>query len=404
VKHLIRLLPLLTLLPLVGCRNDAAPSVSQAESGAKDRLAEAARAVLVDPGLLDTGRIKLFKVRASLATDSLAIPGEVVSDPEGEALVGALVAGRVRSLAVDVGDEVKKGAILAVVDAPEIARTRARLAEANAALTLAQSQLDRQEQLRAENATSGRALDQARAELTAAHAQVDSAKALLSSWGVAQGQSVSAQLAVRSPIHGVVAARNATLGGAVRPDETLFRIIAPERVVILAQWPESRLAIPKPKSILQVRPRARAHQSEPCEALVETQGRVVNTQTRTVTLRLRPKEPCDGLLPGAYVNVLARGEETGAGSPSPGSTEPSGTEAPTVVQVPRLSVVDVRGLPTVFVAEGPKGSFVPRTVLAEPSAGDFVVITSGLAPGERVASAGVILLKGEMLRDVLGGE
>lgn len=402
----LRRVPIALLWPLSallvsGCQNEPGDVGRDAVVAAANPDGKPPGEIRVDPQLLETGRIRLFEVQSNLPVDTRAVPGEVVSDPEGEAHVGGLLAGRVRTLSADVGDEVKKGAVLALLDAPELARTRAQLASANAQLTLAQSQLARQEELRAENATSARALDQAAAAVSAARAQVDAARALLVSWGVPQAGAVGSQLALTSPISGVVAARSATLGGAVRSDETLFRIIDPERVVILAQWPEGRLAVPPPQSILEVRARWETRGTAPCQAVVETRGGIVNAATRTVTLRLRPKQPCEGLLPGAYVNILAQAAGPSASPTDPG---PEGGSAPNAVHIPRLALVDVRGVPTVFVAEGPPGRFVARTVLSEPSGAEYLVVTSGLAAGEKVAEKGVILLKGELLRDVLGGE
>jgi multidrug efflux pump subunit AcrA (membrane-fusion protein) len=74
------------------------------------------------------------------------------------------------------------------------------------------------------------------------------------------------------------------------------------------------------------------------------------------------------------------------------------------VRVPREAVLDVRGLTTVFVGQGELGSFVARTVVIQAEAGTDVLLESGVNIGEQVVVRGMIYLKGEMLRDSLGGE
>jgi multidrug efflux pump subunit AcrA (membrane-fusion protein) len=61
-------------------------------------------------------------------------------------------------------------------------------------------------------------------------------------------------------------------------------------------------------------------------------------------------------------------------------------------------------VPTVFVADAKPGAFQARAVRVGPNAGAAVTIEAGLAEGDRVVVAGAVLLKGEMLRSVLGGD
>jgi hypothetical protein len=67
-------------------------------------------------------------------------------------------------------------------------------------------------------------------------------------------------------------------------------------------------------------------------------------------------------------------------------------------------VVDLRGIPTVFVAVGEPGEFVARAVEVAPSIGHIIPVKLGLQPGEKVATQGIVLLKGEAMADILGGE
>jgi cobalt-zinc-cadmium efflux system membrane fusion protein len=144
-----------------------------------------------------------------------------------------------------------------------------------------------------------------------------------------------------------------------------------------------------------VRPRAhRAENAEGCDAIVTSGFGVVDEATRTVPILLRPEGACPFLLPGAYVDVLLRGDPRSGGRKA---------EATGVV-VPGEAIVDVRGVPTLFVAHGAPGSFQARRVRPGAAEGGLVRIEVGVEIGEQVVTTGAILLKGEMMRADLGGE
>src|SRR6266852_8243820 len=97
--------------------------------------------------------------------------------------VGAQVSGQLESLHVQIGDDVKKGQLLAEIDSSvaaakvdadnaQLQNLQAQLAEKQAQLALAQLQADRQTRLMKDNATSQDAFDSAEAAATTAAAQV----------------------------------------------------------------------------------------------------------------------------------------------------------------------------------------------------------------------------------------
>ncbi|NMG73826.1 efflux RND transporter periplasmic adaptor subunit [Aromatoleum diolicum] len=102
--------------------------------------------------------------------------------------VGAQVSGQLKKIHVEVGSEVKSGDLLAEID-PVVLQTRvdatraqlrnlrAQLMDREASRTLATTQLQRQRNLMAEDATTTEALQNAEAVLLSAQAQVEALKA-----------------------------------------------------------------------------------------------------------------------------------------------------------------------------------------------------------------------------------
>lgn len=352
--------------------------------------------VTIDPKLLSDGRITLVPVTSADAFGGRRVPGEVVSAPDGAAEISSLVGGRIASLQVNVGDEVKKGQTLAWVESPEVGAARAELAGASAALEMEKARVTRQESLQAEGATSQAAIDTARAALGAARAAHLAATLRLRSFGASGGND--ARLALTSPIDGLVTQRHAILGAAVHPGTLLFSVIAPGRVLVLARYPEGKNVTPEVGTSVTVMPRGAAR-SPACQATVETNTRVIDPHTRTILVRLRPKDDCAGLRPGAYVEVQA----DASSSPAPSERSAPVETKSTTLRIPEEAVVFVRDQTYVFVPSDTPGRFLVRGVRAQFSNDGSAIVSEGLKLGEQVVSGGTILLKGEMLQESLGG-
>jgi len=378
----------------IACQKSA-PSTFGASAAAEHADAGKGR-VTVDRQLLATGRIKLLTVAARPLSGELRVAGEVRSSESGSAEAGTLVAGRVASLEVVEGAKVKRGQVLAWVDAPEVARAAADLLLARAHAVVAKRKRARQETLDAESATSKNALDDARAEDDAARAELLAARTLLTSLGGAEPPSdpdvtaLIVRVPVRAPIAGVVAERNTVLGGAVSADKTLFRIVADSQTSfsILARVPET-IAV-KPEVGAKASITARGNASNTCQASVEGSLGGIDTQTRTLAVRLAPDKSCAWLVVGSFVDVVF-------------ASGGSRANLRTGLVVPRNAIVDVRGKPTVFVAGSAPGEFREQVVRAGTGDANEVTIDSGLSAGEQVVVEGALLLKGELLRADLEG-
>lgn len=345
-------------------------------------------AVSVAASLVTAGRVTLGKVEKRLPRAERRLPGEVVAAEAGRAEAGVLVAGRLAAIEVGVGAVVKKGQALAWVDAPEVGRAAAELLRARARAAVAQKKLARQLALDKEGATSQNAVDEARADALVADADLAAARTLLFQLGAGEPpnepSALGIRVAVRAPIDGVVVRRHAVLGGAVTPDHALFEIVARERTAVLAAVPEGA-EVPAVGTAVRLYPRATTGE---CEASVSADLGVVEGATRARSIRVEPKGACPFLVTGGWVEV---------------GIATAGLVATPALVVPAEAVVEVHGVPVAFVlvSEGGPVVFRPRSVRLGPHVGLDVVVEDGLAAGERVAVAGTLLLKGELLRSEL---
>jgi HlyD family secretion protein len=146
--------------------------------------------------------------------------------PVQQVQVGSQVSGVVTRLHVDFNDLVKPGQLLAEIDTrtlnAELDAARAALAALDANLRLAEQRLQRQRQLVAEGFISSLQADEAQAQRDAAAAQRQQQAALVER---AQGNRRLAE--IRSPVSGVVVAREVAVGQTVAAafaTPLLFRI------------------------------------------------------------------------------------------------------------------------------------------------------------------------------------
>jgi cobalt-zinc-cadmium efflux system membrane fusion protein len=351
--------------------------------------------VSVDPGLVSSGRIRTAPVERRPPSAELRAAGEVHASEGGEAEVGALVSGRVAAIEAREGAEVTRGQVLAWIEAPEAARATADVLRARARLAVADRKLARQELLQSQQATSQNALDDARAEEQTARAELLAARTLLTSLGgqepaagpEASTNAISARVPLRSPIAGVIARRDATLGGVVTPDRTLFRVVAGAGAIVFARVPETSHA-PAIGEHPTIAARSGAGR---CAGTVRGVSSEIDEATRTHAVRVEPDSSCAWLSPGGYVDVVF----TGLAPPS---------EGPRIV-IPREAVVDFKAVPAAFVQSGPDrpNEFVLRPLRLSAGDGPEAAVEVGLSEGERVVVAGALLLKGELLRTDLQG-
>ncbi|MEW5892607.1 MAG: efflux RND transporter periplasmic adaptor subunit [Pseudomonadota bacterium] len=140
--------------------------------------------------------------------------------------VGTQVSGTIKRLYADFNSAVKKGAVLAELDPAlieaQLRQDQANLANAEANLNLARAKDKRAKELFAQQFVSQEALDQARQALESAQAQVELARAQ-----VARSRTNLNYSVIRSPVDGVVVARNVDVGQTVAASfqtPTLFQI------------------------------------------------------------------------------------------------------------------------------------------------------------------------------------
>lgn len=222
-----------------------------------------------------------------------------------EAAIYARTNGYVQAWKKDIGDRVRQGDLLAVIDTPEVdqdlAQARATLTQVQARLALTQSSLARWEGLRQSDAVSAQELDERRAAQQQAQADLAAAQA-----NVRRLQQLHDFGRITAPFDGVVVRRNVEVGalvaaGSATTTRELFYLAQSDALRLTVAVPQAYAAdIQAGKAVgikLLERPQA------PIQGVVTRVSGGLEVATRSLQVEVSVPNADGKLLPGAYVEV-----------------------------------------------------------------------------------------------------
>jgi len=304
-----------------------------------------------------------------LSVDVL-VSGTVTAAPNGEAVVTAHAAGTIVSLAKQLGDAVRVGETLAMVESREAASMAADRTVAESKAALARSALAREQELYNQRVTPRQDLERAQAELAVTEAEVRRAQEA----AAASHVTPDGRIAVTSPLVGKITASRAALGSFVQPDTELFRIADPRFIQVEASVPSSDAGRISVGDLAKIT----TPSGGSLTATVRSVSPIVNEQTRAATIVLSLAGNHESFSPGGVVQVDI----------APKNTSPAG------FVVPEDAVQNVGGRSVVFVRTA-DGFRVQPIVIGSRGAGR-VSISSGLKAGDSIAIANAFFLKAEL--------
>ncbi len=301
--------------------------------------------------------------------------GRIVWDEERTVRVFPPLAGRVLSIAVRAGDPIKAGQTLATVSAPDLGQTQSEARKAEQDRALARKTLARVEELYTAGVAPAKELQAAQADVARAESELARTSARLALYGARAG-AVDQQLALRSPIGGVVVERNLNPGQELRPDQpgdkAPFVVSDPTRLWFVLDVAEADVGALKPEATVTLR--------SPLLGDGSAAGRVVRVadsvdpQSRTVKVRGTVDNKDRRLKAEMFVTAELK---TGA---APGLVVPA-------------NAVFLRGDRSFAFIEAGEGRFTRKNIKLGTAFNGSQVVLQGLNPGDKVVSDGALLLQ-----------
>lgn len=304
-------------------------------------------------------------------------PGEVRARHETE--LAFRVGGKIVARGVDAGARVKKGQVLARLD-PEDARLAAQAAAAQRAsaesdLALAKAEVERHADLLAKRFISQSAFDAKQNALNAAQARMEQARSQAAITG-----NQAAYTTLVADADGVVVSVSAEPGQVVAAGQPVLRLAHAGELEVVVNAPESRLARFKPGSPVSIS--LWASPGSPFAGRVREVAGGADPATRTYAVRISAIKPPPAAKIGMTANVVfADGDD------------------PNLVLLPLTALARDRNDPAVWVVDRASSQVRLRPITVGQFREDGMTVTSGLAAGDVVVTAGVHKLRvGQQVR------
>ncbi len=294
--------------------------------------------------------------------------GTAAIEAYAEADVIARVAGEVREILVEEGDEVREGQILARLDGD---RLRLELNESAARLRRLQRDYERNVNLREQGLISEGDFDRIKYDLEALQAEHNLASLELD------------YTQVRAPIDGVISERFIKLGNTLSVNDATFRVTSLDPLVAYLFVPEREF-----QNITAGQPVGLdidALDGPPIIASVTRVSPIVDPVTGTFKITIEIYDEQRRIKPGMFARI--------------GVVYDTHVNA---LQVPRSALVEDLGEVSVFVVED--GIAVRRVVETGFTATGMVEIVSGITDGDEIITAGQVGLQPDARVEIINAE
>jgi RND family efflux transporter MFP subunit len=320
--------------------------------------------VQLTPQRMQSIGVKLGTAQFKQVQSELRVTGTVEADERRISYVQTRFPGWIRTVHADSTYQyVRKGQPLFTIYSPDLVTTE-------------------QEYLLAKKNSESLNTSTVSGVATGAQTLLTAARERLAQWEVPASEiekldttgKVITDLTFNSPVSGYITERNALPNMYVQPETRLYTVVDLSTVWVYAQVFQTDLG--------------KVKTGDPAEVMVDAypgkvfRGKVdyvlpqVDTNTRTVKVRLVFSNPGLKLSPGMYVNVLMK--------------LPLGRQ----LVVPASAVFHSGTRQIIFVNHG-DGQFEPRDVQTGLQVGEQVVITKGIKAGESIATSANFLMDSE---------
>ncbi len=360
-----------------GAGSVAPSEESQAEAREGEKIVRLDEAALKECGIeIATAGPGKLQVHDTLS-------GEIAFNSDRLAHIVPRVPGVVREVRKNLGDRVRAGEVLAVLESRDLADAKATYLGAVARLALAQANFSREERLRQEKITAEKDYLESKQALAEGQIALRSAEQKLHALGFAEAdlqalpsheETSFTHYEITVPIDGTVVEKHIVLGEVFKEDSNPCFVIAD----LTSVWVDLKV---HQQDLSHIRPGLAAvikgGEDLQTEGTIAFVSNIVSETSRMAFARMTIANPEGRWRPGLFVTGQIVIDEVSA-----------------KVAVPKEALVRLDGQTCVFL-QTDRG-FVPQTVVVGRSNDNSVEITTGLKAGQKYVSRGAYTLKSEL--------
>ena len=231
-------------------------------------------------------------------SESIKLNGKVVPNESRQAKVFALVSGKIKSVQVELGDYVKQGQVLAVLQSTEVAGITNDVSVAESNVALSQKNLETQKSLFEGNLATQQDYLSAQIEYKKAQSELNRAREVANITG-----GSSAAYTLKAPISGYVIEKNISNNSEVRQDnsQNLFTVADLSNVWILANVYEADISNIRLGD--EVRVTTLANPEKDYLGKIDKVYNVLDPANRTMQVRISMANPNGELKPEMFATI-----------------------------------------------------------------------------------------------------
>jgi cobalt-zinc-cadmium efflux system membrane fusion protein len=334
--------------------------------------------VAMDDATAKSAGIEVKTAGPAKIRSTLELSGEIQFNQDRVAHVVPRLAGVVVRSAKNLGDQVRRGDLLAVLESQTLADLKSEHLATQKRLELAQATFEREKRLWEDKVSAEQDYLAARQALAEAEIAHRTAEQKLLALGLSHDEVMRTEgltrYEIRAPLDGVVIEKHLALGEAVKEDASIFTVA--DLSTVWAEMTVYPKDLDSVKLGQKVTVRASALNAQ-AEGRVAYVGSLVGEQTRSAKARVTLQNPDRSWRPGLFVTVDLVQDET---------------EVP--VAVPVGAVQSFRDWKVVFARYGE--FFEVRPVELGRSDGKWIEVVKGLPGSTRYAAANSFVLKADL--------
>lgn len=352
--------------------------------------------IKLNPKALKQVNIESFQVKAQLVgSQQIAAVGRVTLPPSKMSRVGSRVEGRILHWFVKLGQRVRRGQALVLLDSPAAGRARAEFLRMRALYRITEIEFKRTKRLKRIGLASAKRLLAARMSLQREKINFQSARAQLRILGVSvpkkkQLAKLTGRFVLPAPSAGEVTMISQTLGAWVKPQTAILQIEDRQKVWVLLEVyardvPHVRVGQP----VHLYGPGIHKHLKGKIDYLASRFDHGAQTLEARIVLSNKQGK----LRPNQFLYALIEGGPNAKQTP----------HRRKALLIPEGAVQRVGQGQVVFVTGDEPGHYQLRTVVTVEAPHGRVRVLYGLKAGERVVVKGSFILKSELMRASLEG-
>ncbi len=369
IKHLFLLL--LSLSLLIAC--------SKSEDKSREKKLDPLE-IIITPDIQKQTKTEI--IRYQDISETLMIPGRLETQNRRLAKIGSPITGRISDLYVSLGDEVKKGQVLARVNSIELTQTQLTLIKSTQLIGLKTKAVERAKLLFEADVISKAEMLRIENELEAVKADYRASRDQLIVLGMSEKAIEKLETSglinsfgdVISRFDGTIISRAINVGQIVNPQDNLFHVADLSKLWAVANIPEQQASFIQKDEIVSIE--IPALENKKIEAKIIFEDSIVDPQTRTVMVRAELDNPNLFFKPDMLTSMYIRSKKTSK------------------LAIPISSVVRENDRNYVFIQNTPK-TFRLREIEPGTRDGNLISILSGVTAGETVVVDGAFHLNSE---------